>query len=555
MIDHDVLPFFLEEADELLVQWEDLCLGLNDQDTPETHNALFRIAHNLKGSSRACGLKHFGEIIHEIEDVITRLKNQELKGTDLIEFLFKSKDLLGKWVTGLKSDADFTPEGALIQDVLGLCHHFKGSAAASPEVAVDVVAEVAVLPEAQASAPASAPVAIPKEKEKVSAKAQESFRVNADKVEKLIFGIGELTVYKSMLEYAVKSGRVKDKSIIECIESLSKTCLDLQTNSFSLRLISAESLMKRLQRVVFDVAKATGKEVEFLVEGGSQEIDKVVLDMIVDPLVHILRNSVDHGIELPEKRQAAGKSPKGTVKIRLETDSGSLKFVISDDGGGINGDRVLGKAVEKGLVAPGARLTEGEKLNLIFLPGFSTAEKLSDISGRGVGMDVVKSTIDRLGGQVSISSELGKGSVFSLSIPTSLNLIDCFITETGASTCLIPINQVSEVISLNEYRPIVRNGLSGVVWRDNVIPLTRIPTAPPRGGVNDEGMGLIVSLHGKYFALTIGRISGTQQVFLRAPEGATVKSSFIKGNAILNNGKASMVLDVEKAIEKTFQAA
>jgi len=357
-----------------------------------------------------------------------------------------------------------------------------------------------------------------------------------------------------MLQYAIKSGKITDRSVIESIESLEKTCLELQTNTFSLRMVAVDSLMRRLQRVANDVAQATGKEIEFQLTGHELEIDKVVLDTIIDPLTHIIRNSVDHGIEAPQKRVDSGKKRKGLIHLSLEVDSGSLKFIIRDDGAGINPERIFSKACEKGLLDPSVVMSDQEKVNLIFLPSFSTAEQLSDISGRGVGMDVVKTTLDRLGGHVLVSSQVGAGSVFTLTIPTSLNLIDCFITENGENTYLIPISQVNEVISMADYKPIKQNGLTGVSWRDNIIPLKPLPSTDPSSSTS-KPVGIVVSQHGKNFVLTLDRIVGTQQVFLRAPNGATVASPFIKGNAILSTGKASTVLDLEKVIDYTFQAA
>lgn len=546
MIDTEILPFFIEEAEDLLHQWEDVCFKLEKDNGPENHNSLFRIAHSLKGASRSCGLQLFGEVLHEIEDIITKLRNNEIGIDQCHRYLLDSQAILLNWLERLKSDMNYNPAPSVLSKIRAKSHELK----LEKQMNAEVTESSAVLTEASSSEPVTT-----SSHESKNQKSQETFRVKADKVERLIFGIGELTVYKSMLQYSVKSGKITDKDALQCIEAIEKTCTDLQNHTFSLRLVSAESLMRRLQRVASDVASATGKKIEFVTNGADQEIDKVVLDTILDPLIHIIRNSVDHGVENPEKREKNGKNPVGKVELTLENESGELSFIIKDDGAGIDPEKVFSKAIEKGVIPSSSRMTDDEKVNLIFLPGFSTADKLSDISGRGVGMDVVKTTIDKLGGRVKVESVVGKGSVFKLNIPVSLNLIDCFITDNGENTYLIPISQVHEVISLKDFPPIKQNGLSGISWRDNVIPLRPLPGTSRERDPKEDSVGIVVSHMGKNFVLSLKKISGTQQVFLRALNGATAFSDISKGNAVLNNGKASVVLDMDKVVATTFLVA
>lgn len=275
-----------------------------------------------------------------------------------------------------------------------------------------------------------------------------TIRVDLDRVDRLINVVGELVIQQAMLAQRVmESGLARSSDIALGLEDLELLTRDIQDSVMAIRAQPVKSVFQRMPRLVREVAEMTGKRVRLVTSGEDTEVDKTVVERLAEPITHMLRNAIDHGLESPEEREAAGKPAEGTVRLAALHRSGRIVIEIADDGKGINRPRVRGIAVDRGLIAEDAVLTDDEVDNLIFLPGFSTAETITDVSGRGVGMDVVKRSIQALGGRISISSVPGKGSTFTLSLPLTLAVLDGMVVSAAEQTLVAPLSAIVESLT------------------------------------------------------------------------------------------------------------
>ncbi len=605
MIDREILECFIEEAIEQLDAWESLCLELDDSSySQKVIDDLFRIAHNLKGTSKACGLDDYGHFIHDVEDVINALKrNPESFNDNVVRYFLDVHRLLSEWIAGIGADPDFQmPQkerdlvlkrgfNALDQkaEVVRSSRSdeqidiSKVSIAEEPEVseqlqAADEVADQA--PQEQAQAPEAAPKPAAEETfntasitdnkideaERIARQKKivfsESVRVKAEKIEKLLMSVGELTIQKSILDFSNRNGTLGDKPSVSAIESLSKTITEIQDFSLSLRLQPARSTIQRLARVARDAARDLGKVVRVETAGEEIEMDKIILDRIIEPLTHIVRNAIDHGLETSEEREAIGKSPTGLLEVTAIQNSSSVRIYIKDDGKGLNTEKILEKAMARGLVENPQSLSDKHIHQLIFHPQLSTKEEVTKYSGRGVGMDIVRDALNELGGQISISSEQGKGTEFQIDIPTSLSLIDSIVLRLGTSNYAVPQAEILEIIDVEEYDIKIRkSGRSFVDLRGEVAevanlsdfyPRTMKGMAPKEGEESGIRYGLIVEKNNRKYVLLFDRVINVQQVFIRSLSGTNKSVPFYKGSTILADGRPGMVLDLNSIVEKVF---
>ncbi len=321
--------------------------------------------------------------------------------------------------------------------------------AAAPEPAVPEAPTPEVFaPEAAApAAPPAASSAHPARREEPVQVAKPTIRVDLDRVDRLIDLVGELVINQAMLAQRVmESGQTRSSNVAMGLEELEQLTRDIQDSVMAIRAQPVKSVFQRLPRLVREVAAMTGKQVRLVTEGEGTEVDKTVIEHLSDPLTHMIRNAIDHGLEKPDIRESLGKPAEGTVRLAALHRSGRIVIEVSDDGAGINRARVRANAVEKGLVQPDVALSDEETDNLIFLPGFSTAEKISDISGRGVGMDVVRRSIQAMGGRISIASRPGEGSTFTMSLPLTLAVLDGMIVSVEGQTLIVPLTAIIETL-------------------------------------------------------------------------------------------------------------
>ncbi|GLT16882.1 chemotaxis protein CheA [Vibrio zhanjiangensis] len=389
-----------------------------------------------------------------------------------------------------------------------------------------------------------------------------SIRVDIDKVDGLINLVGELVITQSMLTEIGNDFTIdKLEKLKVGLAQLLQNSKDLQENVLNIRMLPMSFAFSRFPRLVRDLSSRLGKQVDLQIQGEQTELDKTVLERIVDPLVHLVRNGIDHGIEQPDTRVERGKSPQGVLKLNAFHQGGSIVIEIKDDGAGLNCDKLWSKAVEKGVLAADVRredMTDQQIMNLIFAPGFSTAEEVSDISGRGVGMDVVKRNIEELGGHIEVESELGIGSSFTISLPLTLAILDGQLVKVGGEVYIIPLLTIVESIQIDtRCIKLASGGVELYRLREENIPILRLQEELEMGksGSLDERILCFVEAAGNRVGLLIDELLDQQQVVIKSLESNYNKVSGISGATILGDGSVSLILDVQGLITHFLKRA
>jgi two-component system chemotaxis sensor kinase CheA len=390
--------------------------------------------------------------------------------------------------------------------------------------------------------------AVAKQAQVVEKKGQDAklIRVQADKLDQLINLVGELVIASASA--AVLAQKSKDAAMFEATSAITRLVDEIRDSALQLRMVQIGETFNRFQRVVRDVSKEMGKEIDLHITGGETELDKTVVEKISDPLMHLVRNAIDHGIEPKNLRLERGKPEKGTVRLNAFHESGSIVIEVGDDGGGLNKERILAKAVEKGLVAEGADLSEQEIYKLIFEPGFSTAEQVTNISGRGVGMDVVRRNIESLRGSVHIDSKPGLGTTLAIRLPLTLAIIDGFLTGVGEAAYVVPLDLVEECIELTS-EATKRDYLN---LRGEVLPFVRLGEQFGHAASKSRRQSVVVVRYaGQRAGLVVDELMGEFQTVIKplGPVFAHLKG--IAGSTILGSGEVALILDVPSLIART----
>jgi two-component system chemotaxis sensor kinase CheA len=419
----------------------------------------------------------------------------------------------------------------------------------APPAPVAVSAPVPATPPVAANAPAAKPAQI-----EVPGPGQSVIRVDPERIDRLIDLVGELVINQAMLAQRVgEYGIAPSSNLAMGLDELEQLTREIQDSVMAIRAQPVKSVFQRMPRLVREVANMTGKQARLVMDGENTEVDKTVIERLADPITHMLRNAIDHGLESPEERKAAGKNPEGVVRLAALHRSGRIVIEVQDDGRGINRERVLSIAVKKGLISPDLTLTDEEIDNLIFLPGFSTADKISDVSGRGVGMDVVKRSVQALGGRISITSRPGLGSTFTLSLPLTLAVLDGMVVDVAGETLVIPLACIVESLrpKAEEIRPLGPTG-SVLAVRDSFVPLIdvgltlnyRSKSPPPTEGV----VLLVEGEDGSRAALVADAIHGQRQVVIKSLEQNYQQVEGVAAATILGDGRVALILDVDAVI-------
>lgn len=387
--------------------------------------------------------------------------------------------------------------------------------------------------------------ALEKQKTVRAQKAQEasSIRVDAGKLESLIDLVGELVIAgANVLQLSQKAG---SGALVESASGVYRLVEELREIALSVRMVPIGETFTRFQRVVRDISKELGKEISLVISGGEAELDKTVVEKINDPLVHLVRNSIDHGIETPEVREKRGKPAKGTIRLNAYHDAGTIVIEVSDDGGGLNRERILKKAVERGLISAGQNLSDREVYRLIFEAGFSTAEKVTDLSGRGVGMDVVRRNIEALRGSVDVSSEEGKGTKVTIRLPLTLAIIDGFQVGVGGNSYVVPLDMVVECVELTEADRRSSNGRDFVNLRGEVLPFVMLKHLFGGNGKRDARENIVVIQYaGMKAGFVVDELMGEVQTVIK-PLGKVFQGlKGVSGATILGSGEVALILDV-----------
>jgi two-component system chemotaxis sensor kinase CheA len=425
---------------------------------------------------------------------------------------------------------------------------------AETPAAIQVEAPIEPVPAVESVPVMAQPTKAPPAKAAPPQKAQSTLRVDPERVDRLINSVGELIINQAVINQNLKDcGLDSNSEIVSALEDYGTLAREIQEGVMAIRAQPVKSLFQRMGRVVREAGEATGKAVNFVSEGEATEIDKTMLERLADPLTHMLRNAVDHEIEDPATRSETGKDQTGTVNLSAAHRSGHVVIEIRDDGAGLNRERLLSKAIEKGIVSADAKLSESEIDALLFAPGFSTAENVTNLSGRGVGMDVVKTAITSLGGKVGITSQAGKGSRFTISLPLTLAVLDGMIVEVGAETMVIPLSSVIETVrpkpeEIREAGP----GEMVLYVRGAYVPV--VDSGALLGMRQEEltsmnGTFVLIDANNTVIAVYVDAIHDQRQVVIKSLKGNYGAIDGIAAATILGDGKIALIIDPEALLQ------
>lgn len=407
-------------------------------------------------------------------------------------------------------------------------------------------------PAVVAKKPETAPAK--KEAEKPATNSENtSIRVGVEKVDQLVNLVGELVITQAMIEQRVgKLDPIANEDLVNSISQLTRNTRDLQEAVMSIRMMPMDYVFSRFPRMVRDLAAKLGKKVDFITQGAATELDKGLIERIIDPLTHLVRNSIDHGIEIPTKRRASGKNETGRLTLSASNRGGNIVIEVTDDGAGLDRERILSKARQNGLPVT-ETMTDSEVWQLIFAPGFSTAEVVTDVSGRGVGMDVVKRNVSAMGGVIDIKSTLGFGSTMSISLPLTLAILDGMSVSLGTSIYVVPLNLIVETMQprMQDIKTVTGEGLMIHVRGEYlpIIPLYALFNQDTEIMHPTEGVLLILEAEGKKAALFVDGLVGQQQVVIKSLETNFKKIQGVSGATIMGDGSVALILDVPAIIK------
>ncbi len=577
MQDLELLSGFIEEAIEHLETIEVNVLELeNNPGDPEIINNIFRPFHTIKGVSGFLNLKAINKLAHTTENLLDDVRNGvRPMDSEVIDVVLSVGDYLRAMIDNLRDVLANGPEAYQNFDIREHRRRIKeiqegggpsdsdapvaDTPAAEPAAPVSESAAPAVekAPDEQAAAPAGpAPPSPPPAARKKNAPAVKSggaridasIKVNIEKLDALVNAVGELVIMQSLVQENPHIRGIVDPKLTRDFSQLSRITSELQKTAMSMRMVPIRQTFQKMIRLVRDLSKKSGKIVDLVMEGEETEIDRNMVDSIYDPLVHMIRNSVDHGVQPPDEREKLGKPRAGTVALRAYQKGGNMVIEIEDDGNGLNTEKIRQKAIERGLIQPDDNLSEHELNNLIFLPGFSTADKITDVSGRGVGMDVVKKAVEKLRGKVEVYSEPGRGSQFVIKLPLTLAIIDGIIVRVGSERYIIPTIAIKESLkpTREQFQTVYEKG-EAILLRERLVPIVRLYQVfdvEPSCDDPCEAILVVVEHEGQQRALMVDELLGKQEVVIKSLGGLLTESPGVAGGTILGDGRVGLILDL-----------
>lgn len=581
--DPELLKDFIEEAKEHLSSIELNLLSLEaDPHDQEAINAVFRPFHSIKGVAGFLNLKDIHHISHEVENMLDAARSGTLVINDaMIDIVLNAVDILKMLLGNLESikrEGGTVPmQPSLVEPFLDRVKNFNGEDVSGTGVPIrkvgQILVEQGVLDSGtvddvaersrstgrkigevliQEGTVSTRDVTMALREQRRTKENAASVRIDTVKLDNLVDMVGELVIAQTMVLQNPEVLAVKDQKLQKDSVQLSRITAELQRISMSMRMVPIKATFQKMIRLVRDLSKKSGKEVALVMKGEDTEIDRNMVEEIYDPLVHMIRNSVDHGIELPEERSRAGKDPTGTIHLAAEQKGGNIVIDIRDDGKGLDVTRIRKKAIERGIISPDDQLDEKAVYELIMAPGFSTKDQVTDVSGRGVGMDVVKKSVEQLRGKMDISSSYGKGTHFQLKLPLTMAIIDGMVIQIGLDRYVVPTIALKESLRPAENAYLTVQGKGEMIKvRNTLMPLVRLHElfgVEPRIRNPWEGLLLVVSEGAHSYCLLADEIVGRQEVVIKSLGGSLRHLVGISGGAILGDGRVALIIDVKGVV-------
>ncbi|MFI5303626.1 MAG: chemotaxis protein CheA [Nitrospiria bacterium] len=559
-----VLRTFLIESGERLAEMEEALVDLEaSPGNKELTDKIFRAAHTLKGNSMSLGFAEIGKFIHGTENLLQKLRSQEIPlSGEIVTLLLQSIDMLRHMI----------PDGVAGVFVMQPAHHDLlklVESAASGIVSEDSPANPSGHVPSHDMEKRRRPWGRRREDIHELIDKSRSIRVGSEKLDRLLNLMGEITLSQGRIKEELKKHREnrRDHYLLDIYSDTDPLLTELQDQIMKLRMVPIGPSLRHFIRVVRDIAKSHNKLAKLCLEGEDVEIDSSFIESLKDPLTHMIRNAVDHGIEMPELRREKGKNPCGILSLRVFHDSGSIVIQIQDDGAGLRKKEILQKALALGLTSEEKKLTEQDIYRFIFEPGFSTSEKITDISGRGVGMDVVQKGIDALRGTIEITSEENRGTVFTIKLPLTMAIISGFVVGVGEERYVIPLDSVVECLDLNDLIATKstilspgevtqaekkdQRGRGFVNLRGKALPYCRLRDHFLLGGSSESRENIVViQQHEKKAGLVVDSIYGEIQAVVKPLGDLFNGLPGVTGSTILGNGKVGLILDVPSLLRK-----
>lgn len=556
--DPELVQDFLVEAREHLAKIEACLLEIEQRThTAETLHAAFRSFHTIKGLAGFLDYQVIQRVAHETETLLDLARNGQLElRPAAVDVILAAGDYLTLWLNAIEAAA-------------------AGRAAAEPPPPDELIARLQAAAAGGAPEPASgeAERLIPLEEPSAAGTARSEpgeggaraaaaaggdaslIKVDTAKLEYLVDMVGELVIAQTMLRHNPELGQIRSPRLQRDLAHLARVTGEVQKTAMAMRMVPVGQLFRRMTRLVRDLARKSGKQAELELFGEDVELDRTIVEELHDPLVHMLRNSMDHGIEPPAERAAKGKPPAGRIRLKASHQAGMIVIEISDDGRGLDRERIFRKAVERGLVAADAKLSDHEVYHLIFEPGFSTAEQVTDVSGRGVGMDVVRKHINKLRGRIEIVSTSGAGTTFLLKVPLTLAIIDGLVVAVGGERFIVPIFAVREMFKASPEQVFTVEGKGEMVMvRGRLLPLVRLAErlgVEGRSREVSDGLVIVGESGSRVFCLLVDELAGKQEVVIKSLGPAFREARGFAGGAILGDGRVGLILDLAAVAGET----
>jgi two-component system chemotaxis sensor kinase CheA len=603
MIDKSDLPlvddFIMESLEHLKTSEASLLSYEDDPENTELINAIFRAFHTIKGVAGFLNLVQIQQLAHAAESLLDKGRKNEVDlNSGNSDIVFESIDLMEKMIVGLKSNIENHQPVNPIDGVTPLIKRINDALSDEPEPEIiepkagdtqkigeilietnittkEVINKILdiqkngsddrklgeILIDNGNATQGQVQQALKTQSDAIKKKhtTESTVKVTTSRLDGMINMVGELVIAQSMVLQNVAEHSTKDETLNKNLSALTKITRDLQELSMSMRMVPVKGVFQKMARLVRDLGKKTGKQIEFEIVGSETEIDRNIVEAIADPLVHMVRNSADHGIELPSERTANGKAVAGTIKLSAFHQAGNIVIEISDDGRGLNKQKIREKGIKNGLIREGQDIPDSELFQLIFNAGFSTAEKITDISGRGVGMDVVKKNIESIMGRIDIISTEGKGSTFTISLPLTLAVIDGQIVTVGSEQYVIPTISIEESLRPTDGQIHTVQGESGemMLIRGSLLPVVRLHSLfsiEPIYTDPYEAIIVVVEDGDQRCCLMVDKLHGQQQVVIKNLGEYFTNVIGVSGGAIMGDGNINLILDIPGVLNFATQS-